>query len=384
MSPVGSLFSGCGALDLAVEAWSGGRTVWQVERDPHCQRVLARHWPDVQRYGDVEDLDPATLPPVDVLCGGFPCQDLSTAGSRAGLDGSRSGLYRHLLRFARDLRPEIVVIENVPALLHQYRARVERDWSALGYGVTWRPCSAAAAGAPHLRRRVFLLVHRGRPHGGVEAIHDEGWSPSQWATPTATIAGGSPESADERSARLEAAGSRPLGASLGRQVVRQERRWPTTTAKDAASGNRGPGAHPGTSLTDALVRRPWATPTARDWRNGAPATEYANARPLSEQVGPGRLNADWHACLMGLPPTWTAAEGPSEHDAAVELLRRPRWPAGRGEEQHPWEPPRLVSGPPQPGRPARIRASGNAVVPQAALLALAWSPAQLALPVGTR
>ena len=113
----GSLFCGIGGFDLGLER-AGMQCAWQVEIDPYAQKVLAKHWPDVRRHADV-----CTFPPeegdweVDVICGGFPCQDISYAGKGAGLAGARSGLWYEFARIIGQLRPRYVVVENVAALL---------------------------------------------------------------------------------------------------------------------------------------------------------------------------------------------------------------------------------------------------------------------------
>lgn len=109
---IGSLFSGIGGLELGLERAGLGHTVWQAEQDPDCRAWLSDHWPGVPCYHDVRDVG-ASAPPVDVLCGGFPCQDVSSAGKRAGLEGERSGLWREFDRAVGTLRPRWVVVENV-------------------------------------------------------------------------------------------------------------------------------------------------------------------------------------------------------------------------------------------------------------------------------
>src|SRR6185312_32662 len=106
---VGSLFAGIGGFDLGFER-AGFEIKWQVEIDPFCRAVLAKHWPDVRRYEDVRTVG-AELERVDVVCGGFPCQDISFAGDGAGLDGERSGLWREFSRLIGELRPRYVVVE---------------------------------------------------------------------------------------------------------------------------------------------------------------------------------------------------------------------------------------------------------------------------------
>ena len=156
---VGSLFAGIGGFDLGLER-AGFEIAWQVEIDPYCQRVLAKHWPNVPRYGDIRAIDWATVPAVDVLCGGFPCQDLSFAGKRAGIDGERSGLWSEYVRAIRALRPRYIIVENVPGLLtNEYMGRVLGDLAACGYDAEWENIPASTLGAPHRRERVWLTSY---------------------------------------------------------------------------------------------------------------------------------------------------------------------------------------------------------------------------------
>lgn len=128
---VGSLFSGIGGLELGLER-AGMRTVWQVEQNEYCRKVLAKHWPDVQRFIDVREVGAHNLPPVDLICGGFPCQDISNAGTMEGLAGERSGLWSEYARIVRELRPRYVVVENVSALLARGIGCVLGDLAGLG------------------------------------------------------------------------------------------------------------------------------------------------------------------------------------------------------------------------------------------------------------
>ena len=207
---VGSLFSGIGGFDLGFER-AGMRTVWFCEQDPFCQRVLAKHWPGVPCYSDVcalvadtgrergerrrgtgdvarqagdaegEGLQrkrrgdaagdsgagadgearsvPVQVPYVDVLCGGFPCQDISLAGKGAGIDGARSGLWSEYARLIGELRPRYVVVENVSALLGRGLGRVLGDLAEIGYDAEWDCLPASAVGAPHRRDRFWLVAY---------------------------------------------------------------------------------------------------------------------------------------------------------------------------------------------------------------------------------
>ncbi len=176
----GSLFSGIGGIDLGLER-AGMECAWQVEIDPYRREVLARHWPDVRRYEDVRDccrVDGALqegnrqrcdrcLDPVDLICGGFPCQDVSTAGKRAGLRAERSGLFFEFARIVGELRPKWFLVENVPGL---YSSNAGKDFdivigtlAELGYGLAWRVLDSQHFGVPQRRRRVFIVGYLGGP-----------------------------------------------------------------------------------------------------------------------------------------------------------------------------------------------------------------------------
>ena len=187
---IGSLFSGAGGLDLAAEAVFGGKVVWQSEIDKAASKVLAHRFPDVPNLGDIKGVEWVDVPAVDVLCGGFPCQDVSAAGKRAGIkDGTRSGLWAIFAEAIDQLRPRFVVIENVRGLLSATAHRaveddesgdmesvaavvgngagrpvlraagaVLGDLATLGYDAQWTTLAAAAVGAPHRRERVFVLA----------------------------------------------------------------------------------------------------------------------------------------------------------------------------------------------------------------------------------
>ena len=154
----GSLFAGIGGFDLGF-ARADMRCLWQVEIDPFCQRVLEKHWPNVERFGDVRECGRHNLAAVDVICGGFPCVDISNAGRREGIEGKRSGLWSEFARIIRELRPRYVVVENVAALLVRGMGRVLGDLAACGYDAEWEVLSACAFGAPHTRERVFIVAY---------------------------------------------------------------------------------------------------------------------------------------------------------------------------------------------------------------------------------
>lgn len=156
---VGSLFSGVGGIELGFERARGFTTKWFVERDDYAQAVLRKHWPDAIIYDDVTQVDFGTVPKVDVLTGGFPCQDISNAGKRVGIEGSRSGLWKEYLRAIRALRPRYVFVENVAALLGRGVDVVLGDLASLGYDAEWHCVSASSVGAPHRRDRIFIIAY---------------------------------------------------------------------------------------------------------------------------------------------------------------------------------------------------------------------------------
>jgi site-specific DNA-cytosine methylase len=156
----GSLFSGIGGLDLALEAF-GHTLIWQAESDPYARAVLAKHWPEIHCYRDVREIDEQAERP-DIICGGFPCQDISNAGKRAGIGGTKSGLWSEFARIIRTLRPRFVFVENVAALTVRGLDRVLGDLASLGFDAEWDVLRAADVGAPHVRARIFILAYTQR------------------------------------------------------------------------------------------------------------------------------------------------------------------------------------------------------------------------------
>lgn len=155
----GSLFSGIGGMDLGLER-AGMECRWQVEWSIFNQRILAKHWPAVPRYGDISGVDGTQLEPVDLVCGGFPCEDISLAsGTSVGIIGSRSGLWSEFARILREVQPRFAFIENVPALRGRGLALVLQDLWALGFDAEWHCIPASALGANHERDRIFIVSY---------------------------------------------------------------------------------------------------------------------------------------------------------------------------------------------------------------------------------
>ena len=155
----GSLFAGIGGFDLGFER-AGMVCKWQVEIDNDCRNYLSGRWPNVKQHDDVRTWKSPEADPVDVVCGGFPCQDISNAGFRHGIDGERSGLWSEIARIAGDIRPRFVVVENVSALLGRGMGRVLGDLASLGYDAEWECLPASAFGAHHRRDRIFIIAYR--------------------------------------------------------------------------------------------------------------------------------------------------------------------------------------------------------------------------------
>ena len=154
----GSLFAGIGGFDLGLER-SGMTCLWQCEIDKYANQILKKHWPEVKKYDDIKQL---TKPvPVDLICGGFPCQDLSVAGNRDGLSGQRSGLFFEMARIIDEIRPKWFVLENVPGLLSSKNGQdmqtVLETLAECGYYLSYRVFDSQYFGVAQRRRRVFII-----------------------------------------------------------------------------------------------------------------------------------------------------------------------------------------------------------------------------------
>lgn len=434
-----SLFSGVGGLDSAVERAFNATCIAHCEADTHCRKVLARHWPGVPCFDDVRKLTAADVGPVDIVCGGFPCTDLSVAGKQVGMGGAKSGLWSEYLRLVRELRPSIVVIENVPPLYRkpEWRGQVEFPLAELGYRVLWTLCKASDAGAPHRRERTFALailpgvrvpmLPTARVSAGdaslptpAAMVPNDGESVETWEARRQTLIAkhgnsngcGTPLSIAVQpwpTPRSEDSESSGAHRGVADTLTSAARRWPTPTRQYDMTSS-GPNGNGGEYLLGAVQQ--WTTPTVRDRESpaklqrgtGSVAKGNARTEPLGLQAqwptpaasearqgyqhrhpdakgtqqslttiavdqspaGAGVLNPNWTEPLCGLPIGWTEAEGPPQ-----QIDWAPKWPAGRGQPQHSWEPPRTLPSRTGKDRRRRLMAIGNIVVPQQAALALA-------------
>lgn len=220
---VGSLFSGIEGIGLGLEA-AGMKLAWTCESDPFCQHVLAKRYPNVPLYPDVRTL-PDDIEPVDLISGGFPCQDISRVGRRAGIDGDKSGMWADFYRVICRVRPRYVLVENSTSLAVHGLGRITGDLAEIGYDTEWDCIPAAAVGAPHIRDRFYLLAYpSGGRHGSPDQTVFAGWSSSQlhagWAREPGLVrvADGSANRVD----RLRALGNAVVPAVaefIGRRIM---------------------------------------------------------------------------------------------------------------------------------------------------------------------
>jgi hypothetical protein len=180
---IGSLFSGVGGLELGLERAGLGRVVWQVEIDSFCRAVLENHYPYAKRFQDVCNVGKHNLEHVDVICGGFPCQDVSVAGKGEGLAGERSGLWREFARVVSELRPGWVVVENVSQGAKRWVDPVVSDLEQLGYACLLVPIEACAVGAlltseqgfssllPTPSKTIYGTSNNGHPRDGTREVY---------------------------------------------------------------------------------------------------------------------------------------------------------------------------------------------------------------------
>lgn len=236
----GSLFAGIGGMDLGLER-AGMECRWQVEIDPFCRKVLEKHWPEVPKYGDIRELDGSELEPVDLIAGGFPCQDVSVANTGpsggSGIRGARSGLWSEYKRIVRQTRsrPRFVLIENSPALAIRGLDGVLCDLAELGMDAVWLPLQARFFGAVHKRERLFIVAHsdsdglQGRfvqqlqqAVESIEALDNR----RHWPTVSEPFGAGSHHGIPDRVDRTKALGNAvvpQVAEWIGRRIVEVER-----------------------------------------------------------------------------------------------------------------------------------------------------------------
>src|SRR5260370_10859288 len=155
-----SLCTGYGGLDMAVMAVFGSQLVWCADNDKHVAKIIAARYPGILNYGDLTQLDWSKAPPVDDVCAGLPCQDISFSGKGLGIEkGARSGIWKNIVQGICYLQPSLIIVENVGAIRSRGIDRVLGDLASLGYDSVWTSVRASDIGAQHRRERVFILGH---------------------------------------------------------------------------------------------------------------------------------------------------------------------------------------------------------------------------------
>lgn len=290
----GSLFTGVGGFDLAFDR-AGHECAWQVEINASCRDVLARHWPDVKRYEDVKNVGRDNLEPVDIICGGFPCQDVSIAGRRAGLDGERSGLWFEFHRILDDIKPRWAVIENVAGLLSSNGGRdfaeVVRGLVECGYGVSWRILDSKYFGVAQRRRRVFIVASFGNGSSAQVLFEREGLRRD---TKTRRKAGAGV--AGDVAASLNTGGNKGFRSSVGEHLI-------------AFGGNNTAGAIDIATACNAHGGNDRSYPVRSGDYSGSVSSSRVDA--VSGNFGVRRLTPIECERLQGFPDNFTSGQSDS-------------------------------------------------------------------------
>lgn len=386
MSPrIGSLFTGYAGLDRAVQEVLGGQVAWYSENNQAASKVLAHHHPDVPNLGDIATINWDQVAPVDILTGGFPCQDVSSAGRRAGMgEGTRSGLWAHMATAVDHLRPRVVIVENVRGLTS---ARADCDlepcpWclgddehvhlralgcllgdlADIGYDAQWCGLRAADVGAPHGRYRIFVVA---TPAGDAPLF---GWN----AAPTAQRRGGS--AGTPGAPGVSAADTEGIGRNEGRpESAGQLRRSDVAVsgaqlvADTACLGHRNTGPTRVGGLPAATVAGDQREATADADRAGLERTEPAAGRKLSIRGA----SLDWGQFEPAIR-RWETILGRSAPEPTVPGRRTGRVLNPVFVEFLMGLPEGHVTGVPGLSRNDMLRLLGNGVVPQQAGAALRW------------
>jgi DNA (cytosine-5)-methyltransferase 1 len=395
-----------GGLDMAVEQVFGGRTVWHCETGPAASKVLSAHWPDTPNLDDITAVDWSVVEPVDIICGGWPCQPFSLAGRRKGADDERA-LWLEVARAVRMVRPRIVVLENVTAVLGPEFSRVADSLAALGYDLAWTCLRASDIGAPHRRDRLFIAA-TDTAAGCKSNISNRGHETRFEIG--AIIGAGDGDNERSTAARVRQLGAttRELAAKRGDRPVTllptpqaHDAQGPKTQEQIRTMRSRGPGVR---NLNETVVHELLPTPSSADGDGGHLSRSGARS---DELLLPGVARAYGNGELLPTPTSRDgkgANQGAGAHgDGGMDLrtaVTATRW--GKYESAirrweslirpapSPTEPnrngnPRLnpefsswmmgwpaswVTGVPGISRNDMLRCIGNGVVPQCAMAAL--------------
>lgn len=252
MRRIGSLCTGYGGLDLAVESVLGGETVWVSEFDKHAAKVCEARFPGAPNLGDLTTVDWSSVESVDMLTAGYPCQPFSHAGKREGLNDDRH-IWPHIATAIRALRPRLVVLENVAGHVSLGLDAVLGDLAALGFDAEWTTVRASDVGAPHRRERLFILA-TDAPRDPRRILNGDGLSPTDADQPGREGRGILPERANQR-----ATGSHSVDIGWGDYAPAIER-W------EAVIGRPAPDP-----TTIGQTGRPVLNPPFVEWMMGLPA-----------------------------------------------------------------------------------------------------------------
>lgn len=337
----GSLFSGIGAIDLGLER-AGMTCRWQVEIDEFANLVLEKHWPDVPRYHDVREVNGKKVEKVDLICGGFPCTDISVAGRGAGLEGVQSGLWYEMFRIVREMRPNWVLIENVSALRTRGADAVLDGLEAQGYSCWPFVVGGREVGAPHKRQRIFIIARLADANGSgfVELRR----SVAALAKESTTQCDGT--MADAQREGLEGQRAKPRKSKRSKL-----RHGGLSLVVDNSSSPRLEAGYvpPVESQSRSVV-----------FGGGTRDVADSDIERSRRQWGSGIFDKEW---------------SPFGDDSD----RRNRWPSRPGEPQYEWEEPRVIKfevGEPTDGNAKRLvrlarrqnklslKALGNSCIPQ--------------------
>ena len=292
MATYGSLCSGYGGLDLAMEAVFGATPIWHAEVEPAACTVLDAHWPGVPNLGDLTAVGWTTVPRPDVICGGFPCQPFSTAGRRQGTEDDRH-LWPHIADALRVLRPRWAVFENVAGHVSLGLEGVLADLASLGFDAEWATVRASDVGAPHRRERLFIVAADG-DGGGWGAVHPDAWS---WEPDAARGGHAAADTSHVGHERGRGARDRGTGSADGGGVAADtqghEQREPAELGPVRPEPRHG---------ADRSV----------GWGDYGPAIvrwEHLTGRPAPHPAPDGRLSPLFVEWMMGLPAGWVTGHG---------------------------------------------------------------------------
>lgn len=344
---VGSLFSGIGGIELGLERTKSFETLWAAEIDPFARSILSKNWPGLIIVDDVKKVLSSDLPRIDLLCGGSPCQDVSNAKTAKetpkGLQGKKSGLWFEMKKIISATRPPLVLIENVAALRIRGLKTMLSNLDEDGYDAEWATVSAGALGAPHLRKRLFIVASlRGHNDGVVgNVFFPQPIAMHTWPLPPLELSKTMPKN---KRLRVQALGNSVvpdcttfIGYRIMRGIVSPKKRHGNTVGCLSSGTWR---EYDGISFMEADVlpelkqlpacgimdyengltvlrdtgawvhpKCKYRTPTARDWKGMTSVrwrtrTDGDNTPTLPDQLG-GVAEPEWLESLMGFPKSWT-------------------------------------------------------------------------------